>query len=75
MVFALKVFNLITIFPLYIILELNHKTVRPPDNDIDPNRGGKREGINTKVIKKNNEQNIGFLYSEDQGNLLLKIVH
>lgn len=32
-VFALQIFGLITMFPLYVILELNHVTTKLPSNN------------------------------------------
>ena len=33
MAFALQVFTLMMILPLYVVIEMNHSTVTPPENN------------------------------------------
>ena len=66
--FALQVFGLVAILPLYVILELNHASVSLPENKINTGITEKTEMINADIAGENEEQNIVFLLSAHYNN-------
>lgn len=50
-VFAFQVFGLIVMFPIYVVLEMNHGSVKLTGNN-------SRQGITGKMVKKGIEQSI-----------------
>jgi hypothetical protein len=50
--FALQVFALITMLPLYVIIELNHSTAAPTKNKIVTEVNGNEKIIPTAFISK-----------------------
>jgi hypothetical protein len=57
MAFALQVFTLMMILPLYVVIEMNHSTVTPPENNTV-----------TKLTRK--EKSVPVVFNQTQAQII-----